>query len=155
MLTAYQPTSSSTSNSVSILASPMYQVYQGYHQAAFAKAKAAGLSNFFCFAPTASVGNYPRGCIGHPSVQGDQAIAAELEPFVKGVMGWKTQLSPIATSPFVSVTLEQASAAAGLMRPVILDVVTSKLLLVQNAFHLSGALSCSGLYIYISTSQPK
>lgn len=88
MLTAYQPTSSSSSQNVGILPSPMYQVYQSYHTAAFANAKAANVSNLYYFRPSANVGNYPRGCVGHPSVQGDQAIAAELLPFVKQVMAW-------------------------------------------------------------------
>ncbi|RYD32679.1 MAG: hypothetical protein EOP86_15160 [Verrucomicrobiaceae bacterium] len=66
----------------------MYEVYQSYHRAAFAKATAAGVSNLVYFTPSSGVGNYPRGCAAHPSVQGDQAIAADLEPFLKGVMGW-------------------------------------------------------------------
>lgn len=88
MLTAYQPSSSSSCQGVGILPSPMYQVYQNYHTAAFATAKAANISNLYYFRPTASVGNFPRGCVGHPSVQGDAAIAAEIGPFVKQVMGW-------------------------------------------------------------------
>ena len=88
MLTAYDASSPSSSENFSILASPMFEVYQSYHQAAFKNAMASGISNLFYFAPSERVGSFPRGCIGHPSVQSDKAIADELLPFLKGVMGW-------------------------------------------------------------------
>ncbi len=88
MLTAFQPGSGSGNDDFDIIAVANFPTYQNFHQAAYAKAQAAGLSNVIYFEPSAEVGAFPRGCAGHPDVQGHQAIAAQLGPFLKGYMAW-------------------------------------------------------------------
>ena len=88
MLTAYEPGSASTTQGTSIIPPENYPVYQSFHQAAYSRAQAAGLDNVVYFEPPDTVGAFARGCAGHPSLQGHQALAEALTPFVAGIMGW-------------------------------------------------------------------
>ncbi|KAK9849525.1 hypothetical protein WJX84_003061 [Apatococcus fuscideae] len=85
---AYQPGLLYGNQVANLVPPDNWPVYDIYHQAAFTAAQAAGLTNVVYFELPDVVGEFPRGCAGHPSVQGDAAIAAQLAPFVSQVMGW-------------------------------------------------------------------
>ena len=88
MLGAFQPGSGSVTQGIDVLFTSNYPVYEAYHQAAYNRAIAAGISNVYYFEPSARVGLFSRGCTGHPSLAGHQAISAELIPYLKGMMAW-------------------------------------------------------------------
>lgn len=88
MLGAFQPGSGSDTQGLDVLSPSNFPIYETYHQAAYNRAIAAGISNVYYFEPSASVGMFARGCIGHPSTAGHQAISAELIPYLKGLMAW-------------------------------------------------------------------
>ncbi len=87
-VTAYDLSSPDPLNQVSLLTPDQYQRYQSYLQAAFASLQSAGLSSVTYFKLPESVGQYPRGCIGHPNPQANRAAADALTAYVKQLMGW-------------------------------------------------------------------
>ncbi|KAK9832146.1 hypothetical protein WJX74_000668 [Apatococcus lobatus] len=88
MLSAFQPGSGSVTQGIDVLLPSNYPVYETYHQAAYNRAIAAGISNVYYFEPSARVGLFSRGCTGHPGLAGHQAISDELIPYLKGMMAW-------------------------------------------------------------------
>ncbi len=88
MVSAYDPTSSDPLQSYSILDPVQYSIYVIYMQAAFARIQALGIPGVSYFTFPDSVGNFPRGCLGHPNPQSHQAAADALLPYIKQITGW-------------------------------------------------------------------
>lgn len=87
-VTAYDPTSSDPLQTSSLLDPNQYQRYQAYMQAAYATMQSLGVPKLSYFVLPESVGDFPRGCIGHPNPQGNRAAADALTPFIRQLIGW-------------------------------------------------------------------
>lgn len=87
-VSAYNPTSSDPQQTNNLLTPAQYQRYSTYLQAAFTSLQTTGVNNVNFFKLPESVGDLPRGCIGHPSPQGNRATADALTPFIRQLMGW-------------------------------------------------------------------
>ena len=88
MVSAQEPQSSDPLQSFVILDPVEYSIYVKYMQAAFAHIQASDISNIYYYAFPESVGNFTRGCIGHPSIYGNHAAANAIAPFIRKLQGW-------------------------------------------------------------------
>lgn len=88
MVAAQEPGSSDTLQGYAILDPVEYSIYVKYMQAAFARIQASDISNVSYYAFPESVGNFTRGCIGHPSIYGNHAAASAITPYIRKIQGW-------------------------------------------------------------------
>ena len=88
MVSALQPQSSDPTQSYVILDPVEYSVYVKYMQAAFARIQATGTSNVSYYSFPEEVGNFTRGCISHPGVEGSRAAADAITPYIRKLQGW-------------------------------------------------------------------
>lgn len=88
MVSAQEPQSSDPLQGFVILDPVQYSIYVKYMQAAYARIQALATTNINYYNFPESVGNFTRGCIGHPSIYGNRAAANAITPYIRKLQGW-------------------------------------------------------------------